>query len=252
VSVSRLRHRVGAAIARESLWAPGAVVAVAVSGGVDSVALLDLLIETEGWHGGDLLVATVDHGLRPDSAEDARFVVDLAASRGLGVVRFTVTPSGSSEAEARAERYGALGLLPVDAIALAHHRDDLAETVLLQLLRGTGTTGLAGMRAKRGRFVLPLLEALRPGAARALARSAEVAGKDDAWLEALVVPGPPWKRTFVAEGPEPIVRRSIVRGVEGVGARAVEAVIRAARAGSGRVQVPGGALVVRGERVVWE
>ncbi|MEQ1572371.1 MAG: ATP-binding protein, partial [Myxococcota bacterium] len=78
--MSRLRHLVGAAIVRDGLWSPGARVAVAVSGGLDSVALLDLLLATARWHGGALEVATVDHGLRPDSAADAAFVEGLAAA----------------------------------------------------------------------------------------------------------------------------------------------------------------------------
>ncbi|MEQ1568134.1 MAG: tRNA lysidine(34) synthetase TilS [Myxococcota bacterium] len=288
----RLRHRVGAAIARHRLWSPSDRVAVAVSGGLDSVALLDLLLETRDWHGAALEVVTVDHGTRPGSAADAQFVATLAADRGVRCAVIAVQPGSRSEAAARDARYAAFDALDVDRVALAHHRDDLAETVVLQLLRGTGTAGLGGIRPRRGRYVrplldvaradlarwaahrglgwrddptnadprylrnrvraevMPLLEALRPGAGRALARSAALAALDDEWLSAAVVDGPPWPRAFVAEGPEPVVRRSLIRGLPGLGASGVDAVLRAARAGPGEVQVPRGSVRVDAD-VVW-
>jgi tRNA(Ile)-lysidine synthase len=171
----RLRHRVLAAIRQERLWMANDRVAVAVSGGVDSVVLLDVLVQTRQAHGATLSVVTVDHGTRPESAEDARFVQDLAAGLGLKCVAAAVSlGEGASEARCREARYAVFAGLAVDQVALAHHRDDQAETLLLSLVRGAGAGGLAGMPWRRDRFVRPLLaesrvEILRYAQARGLA-----------------------------------------------------------------------------------
>jgi tRNA(Ile)-lysidine synthase len=153
----RLRHRVLDAVRRQGLWAPDEAVTVAVSGGADSVALLGLLVATAGAHRGRLQVATVDHGARDGSAADADFVEALAADLGLPFVRFTLALGpGASEArlrDARREALGSLGTL----VALGHHLDDQAETVMLQLLRGAGSHGLAAMAPRNGPWVRPLL-----------------------------------------------------------------------------------------------
>jgi tRNA(Ile)-lysidine synthase len=162
VNPLRLRHLVGETISREQLWEEGQSVAVAVSGGIDSVVLLDVLCETIRWHRAVLSVVTVDHGVRPGSAEDVAFVQALAAERGLPVQAFAPPPRGPSEASLREQRYAVLDSLPTDRVALGHHRDDLAETVLIRLMRGTGPTGLAAMRPRRGRYVRPLLDVGRP------------------------------------------------------------------------------------------
>jgi len=160
-STGRLRHRVGEAIAEHRLWGPGQAVAVAVSGGLDSVCLLDLLLVTRAWHGGDLSVVTIDHGLHPESAEHAAFVAELARARDLPCRTLRLELPDRSEATARAGRYAALATLPVDRVALGHHRDDQAETLLLQLLRGSGVRGLGAMRRIRDRYVRPLLDVSR-------------------------------------------------------------------------------------------
>ncbi|MBA2322199.1 MAG: tRNA lysidine(34) synthetase TilS, partial [Deltaproteobacteria bacterium] len=133
-------------------------VAVAVSGGADSVALLDLLVSTAGWHGAALSVVTVDHGTREDSARDADFVVALAEGYGLACHRERVSAASRSEAALRAARHAVFAALDVERVATAHHRRDQVETVLLRLIRGTATTGLAGMRWQSGRLVRPLLD----------------------------------------------------------------------------------------------
>jgi tRNA(Ile)-lysidine synthase len=161
-SPGRLRHRVGATIAERDLWSAGDRVAVAVSGGLDSVCLLDLLVTTAAWHGAQLEVATVDHGTRAGSATDADFVEELARSRRLPVHRFTLAlGADASEDACRVGRWGALDTLTADRIATAHHEEDQAETVLLRLLRGTGVRGLGGMTFRRGRVVRPLLDVPR-------------------------------------------------------------------------------------------
>src|SRR5690606_5741532 len=103
---TRLRHRVGAAITARRLWEPGQRVLVAVSGGMDSVALLDLLVETRAWHRAVLEVVTIDHGVHPSSAAHADHVAGLAAERALGLHRFALgLGAGASEATCRAARY---------------------------------------------------------------------------------------------------------------------------------------------------
>lgn len=117
---------------------------VAVSGGVDSVVLLDMLSRADEH---ELIVAHFDHGIRPDSQEDARFVQELAAQYGhdfelsreeLGVE--------ASEALARERRYAFLHSVAKKhqaKIVTAHHLDDLVETVAINFTRGTGWRGLA-------------------------------------------------------------------------------------------------------------
>ncbi|HEX7277529.1 MAG TPA: tRNA lysidine(34) synthetase TilS [Acidimicrobiales bacterium] len=113
----------------------------AVSGGADSLALLVL-----GVAAGCVVTAVhVDHGLREGSAAEADVVAAVAASVGAGFRAETVVvePGPNLEARARAARYG---VLPVDVLT-GHTADDQAETVLLNLLRGAGRDGLAGMAA---------------------------------------------------------------------------------------------------------
>lgn len=131
---------------------------VAVSGGVDSVALLHML-HRRSPH--DLIVAHVDHGIRPDSADDARFVEELARTYDLPFVstRLELGPN-ASEAAARHARYKWLHSIKAahgaDAIVTAHHQDDVLETIILNLMRGTGWRGLASLRSTDDRH-RPLL-----------------------------------------------------------------------------------------------
>lgn len=157
-----LVHRVGAAIREHRLWSAGDRVAVAVSGGVDSVALLALLRETAAWHGGDLSVVTVDHAQRPESALDLAFVEALSVEFGLPCrsARLAVA-AGADEATLRDARYACFEALDVDVVALGHHADDQVETALINLLRGTRSPSLGAMRWRRGRYVRPLLSTRR-------------------------------------------------------------------------------------------
>jgi tRNA(Ile)-lysidine synthase len=131
--------------------APGTAVTCAVSGGADSLALLVLARAAEL----DVTAVHVDHGLRPESGVEADVVAAAAARFGamFRAERVTVEPGPNLEARARAARYA---VLPADVLT-GHTADDQAETMLLNLLRGAGLDGLAGMRPERH----PLLELRR-------------------------------------------------------------------------------------------
>jgi tRNA(Ile)-lysidine synthase len=137
-------------------------VLVAVSGGPDSLALLDLLVETRSHHALDLVAAHVDHGIQGESGLVAERVRTIAAGYGLPVEvgRLSLGP-GATETEAREHRYAWLeatrGRVGADLILTAHHADDQIETVLMRVLAGSGPAGLAGMAAYQGRVVRPLL-----------------------------------------------------------------------------------------------
>ena len=130
----------GALLARCTFPPPGTVVTCAVSGGADSLALLVLAVAA----GCEVTAVHVDHGLRPGSAQEAGVVRQAAARLGAGfrAEKVDVTPGPNLEARARAVRYA---VLPPDVLT-GHTADDQAETVLLNLLRGAGLDGLAGMR----------------------------------------------------------------------------------------------------------
>lgn len=148
---------------------PAPRLAVAVSGGADSMALALLL---DGWarrRGGAILALTVDHGLRAESAWEARWVNQVLS--GFGIAHDVLSwccarPDKATQAAARTGRYALLvGRCAAEGIvhlALAHHRDDQGETFLLRIQEGSGVSGLAGMAAQREvselRLLRPLLE----------------------------------------------------------------------------------------------
>jgi tRNA(Ile)-lysidine synthase len=173
-----LSARVADFVARHKLLPRGAVVVVGVSGGADSIALLHGLraLGRDHDHPLRLHVAHLHHGIRgADADADAAFVESLAADLGLPCIRDHVDipklharEPGSREELARRERYRfferAAARCGADHIAVGHHADDQAETVLHRIVRGTGLRGLAGMapvRTLRGvegcRLVRPLL-----------------------------------------------------------------------------------------------
>jgi tRNA(Ile)-lysidine synthase len=129
--------------ARCTFPAAGTSVRCGVSGGPDSLALLVLACEA----GCEVTAIHVDHGLRPESADEATLVQEVAASHGAAFQSVTVDVARGPNLEARARRarHDALG---ADAL-LGHTMDDQAETMLLALLRGAGVEGLAGMRPDR-------------------------------------------------------------------------------------------------------
>jgi tRNA(Ile)-lysidine synthase len=142
--------------------------AIAVSGGPDSMALCLL---AAGWarrQDGDILALTVDHRLRPDSTAEAEAVGAVLARHDIPhrILTWTDAPARASQDTARRARYalldGACRAAGIRDLLVAHHREDQAETVLLRLAKGSGIDGLAGMAPWRpapwGRLLRPLLD----------------------------------------------------------------------------------------------
>jgi tRNA(Ile)-lysidine synthase len=160
--------------ATELLPEAGAVLLVAVSGGADSMALWDLLVRANRWH---LALFHLDHGLRADAARDAEVIRAQAAAyvaAGFLATRLILERADvpalarewrcGFEAAGRRQRYARLRALAVKhrvaAVLTAHHRDDQAETVLANLLRGAGPPGKAGIPPRRQ--LAPRLPLVRP------------------------------------------------------------------------------------------
>jgi len=160
-AVAAVRKAVRASLAG---LAPGDLVLAACSGGPDSLALTAALAFVAPRAGLRAGAVTVDHGLQEGSADRAAAVAAALGGLGLDPVRaiaVTVDGGGGPEAAARTARYAALEAAAADlgaaAVLLGHTLDDQAETVLLGLARGSGARSLAGMPARRGIFLRPLL-----------------------------------------------------------------------------------------------
>ena len=249
----RLFELIGQMRARERLFPsptgddgnPARVV-VAVSGGADSMALLHLLTRVRTDWNLDLVVAHLDHNIRPESADDAAFVGEIARRWNLPFLTSrlpaeALTREGNLEATARRLRYQFLAQAAVDQqvdgckvdVAVAHTANDQAETVVMNLIRGSGVHGLAGMQAARTlhlenrpvpgvRVVRPLLDVTR----------AEI-------LKYLSEHDIPWRedesnqdRTFVRNR----VRHEILPRLEELNPRIVSALCRTASVMRGEVQ----------------
>lgn len=147
-------------VGMETLIGP---VVVGCSGGADSSALLAVAAAA----GLDPIAVHVDHGLRPGSADEVAIVARTAGGFGTAHVARNerVPPGPNLEARAREVRYRILESVADDvgagAVLVGHTADDQAETVLLALLRGSATAGLAAMAVRRGRIVRPLLRVRR-------------------------------------------------------------------------------------------
>ena len=223
---------------------PGTAVTCAVSGGADSLALLVLAVAA----GCEVTAVHVDHGLRAGSAAEAD-VVRAATDRlgaGFRAERAPVEPGPNLEARARAARYA---VLPTDVLT-GHTADDQAETVLLNLLRGAGLDGLAGMRPegrpllglrrsetralvaahgltpvedpsnadpafRRNRVraeLLPLLDAIAErDVAAVLSRQARLLGEESRLLDELAAALDPTDARALAAAPAPLARRAVRR-----------------------------------------
>lgn len=176
-SLADAEESVARAVEAHALWPAGATVVVAVSGGADSLCLLGTLLALRAvtYPGsslplvGEVVVATLDHGLRGAAgAADARWVCELAASLNLRCFTEHVDTRARARARhlsledaARRLRFAFLRRVASEVgaarICLGHTLDDQAETVILRLLRGSGLDGLAGMRPLRDDLARPLL-----------------------------------------------------------------------------------------------
>lgn len=163
-----LRDRFRDELVRRRLFAGGGRALLAVSGGPDSLALLDLMAPLSGALALELIVIHADHGIHAQSASCAQRVRAVAANRyGFeSVVESLGLGAGASETAARTARYRFFRRVQQERdarwLVTAHHADDQAETVLIRLLRGSGPSGLAGMprRGPHG-LVRPLLDFTR-------------------------------------------------------------------------------------------
>jgi len=168
-----LADRVRASVRTYGLWPRGGRVLVALSGGPDSTALLHLLGELQRAGEVELAgVAHVNHGLRvaaPDDeafcrrlASDARVSIHVEQANVLELAGQWRTSIEDAGRRVRYEWFERIATeLGADAIATGHTRDDQAETFLLQLMRGAGPRGLAGISPKRGRVCRPLIDIRR-------------------------------------------------------------------------------------------
>lgn len=180
-------------------------VGVAVSGGRDSMVLLDATCRVQT----PACVVHVDHGVRPDSADDHRWVEAEARGRGLPVYAERLAGVPPKEAELRRARHQvferAAGAHRLDRIWLAHHRADQAETVLMRAIRGGVLGGMPSLRGVIGR---PLLAC----PAQALAAYAE--RKGIRWREDPSNRDPRWLRNRVRKELLPLLERAYRPGVE--------------------------------------
>lgn len=203
-------------------------ITAAVSGGADSAALLRALWALREREDFALTAAHVDHGLRPASGADAEFVAALCKSLNVACDVRKVQVAGKSEDAARAARYEALfsacAQAGADVLALAHHRRDQAETVLLHLFRGSGSGGLGGMQELSFRA--------RPGGEGLALWRPLLTLPPDVIRAALRAQGIPWREDETNAGDDYLrnyLRHQVLPAIEARLPQAEEAVSRAAR-----------------------
>lgn len=178
-------------VKRYNMLQPGDGVVVGVSGGVDSTALLHVLWRLQKEWELRLHIAHLNHGIRgEEAAEDARFVEALGHKLGIPVTIQTLDiPSWAREAVLTEEEAGRIARydlyerianqVKAERIAVGHHGDDQAETMLMNLIRGAGLRGLTGMPPVRGKVIRPLIE-LEKWRLEAYCRWKELPWREDA------------------------------------------------------------------------
>lgn len=223
---SELPERVAAAIA--PVISPGAHLALGLSGGMDSVALLSVLAGLAPGMAFSLRAVHVNHGISPNAARWAGFCAELCSriEIPLQVETVDIGPFRSLglEGAARAARYGVFSRIDADFLVLAQHRDDQAETLLLRLLRGAGLRGLAAMSplrslaGTRARLMRPLLDVPRTEI------EAYAASQGLAWVEDESNADTVRQRNFLRhevlpalEGQFPAARAAIARAAANLG-----------------------------------
>ena len=155
-------------IAENKLIKKGNVIGVGVSGGSDSMALLHFLKEHQHDLDFEVVAITIDHSIREEAAADVRFVMEYCRENHIRAYKFKVDAPKISkekgvslETAARQARYGIFEALieknVIDRVALAHHKMDQAETILMHILRGSGANGVRGMEARNGNYIRPML-----------------------------------------------------------------------------------------------
>ena len=178
-------------LSQECALLPGSHVLVALSGGADSTALLCLFLEIAKEYPLRISCAHVEHGIRGEqSLDDLFFVRALCKEKGAALYDTRVDAPAHARAHgcgledaARQLRYDFLNRIAdgigADVIALAHHADDQAETVLLHAMRGSDIRGLCAMRYRSGRLIRPLLD-VKPDALRRMLRDMGQSWREDA------------------------------------------------------------------------
>jgi tRNA(Ile)-lysidine synthase len=196
-----LIERVRRTLSERALLDGATGILVACSGGPDSTALLHGLWALRAEHGLPMVAASVDHGLRPEAAQDVGVAADVAQGLGVPFVALAVhvEAGASRQAQARRARYVALldcaGQRGLSHVAVGHTRDDQAETVLARLLRGTGVGGLSAVAPKREDGVIrPLIDCARAEVhayvrARGLAHVSDPSNVDRRYLRARIREG---------------------------------------------------------------
>jgi len=196
----------------------GRRVVCALSGGLDSMVLLDLLQAAAPSHGFRLSAVHVHHGLHAQADAWARFCRAQCRARGvpLSVRRVRVSRLGAGlEAAARVARLAVFDALRADALVLAHHLDDQAETLLMRLLRGTGTRGAAAMRPEVERGAMRILRPLLAIPREALRAHAEAHAL--AWIEDSSNADTSLTRNFLRHEVGPLLARRFPRWREALG-----------------------------------
>lgn len=155
-------------IVESKLFKKGDTVAVATSGGIDSICLLHYLFTNKKEYDINVVAINVDHSIRENSSDDSDFVANFCKNFGITCYKFKVDALALAkekklgiEEAARIARYKVFdGLLKkglANKIAIAHHQSDQAETILLNIFRGTGLKGASGMEEKQENYVRPFL-----------------------------------------------------------------------------------------------
>jgi tRNA(Ile)-lysidine synthase len=174
-----------AAMASAGPYGPSPLLAVAVSGGADSLAMALLADEWARRHGGLVIALIIDHGLRAASAAEARATAVLLAERGISsrVITLDLPPGSAMQARARVARHQALAIAAREAGAVhllfGHHRRDQAETATMRAERGSrGLGGMAGLTVSRDVIMLRPLLGIAPECLRQFLRA-----RNCVWIE---------------------------------------------------------------------